>query len=117
MPLRDSALLEHMLAAADRIAELVAETDRETFVADWVIQNAIIRELEVLGEAAGRMSRDLMSRYPDIPWREMTGLRHKLIHDYFVVDLGVVWETAVQNLPEAAEMLRAIAEEQHGGAE
>lgn len=112
MPLRDSALLEHMLVAADRIADLVAKTDRESFFADWVIQDALIRELEILGEAAGRLSRDLTSHYPNVPWREMTGLRHKLIHDYFVVDLGIVWETAVRNLPEAAEMLRTIAADQ-----
>lgn len=111
MPLRDRAILAHMLAAIERIEELVARTDRATFDRDWVIQDAIIRELEVLGEAAGRMSPDFVSANPTIPWREMTGIRHKLIHDYFVVDLGVVWETAVSNVPEAAALLRAAAPE------
>ena len=108
MPLRDRAILAHMLAAIERIEELVARTERGAFDRDWVIQDAI-RELEVLGEAAGRMSSDFVSANPTIPWREMTGIRHKLIHDYFVVDLGVVWETAVRNVPEAAALLRAAA--------
>lgn len=111
MPLRDRAILAHMLAAIDRIEELVARIDRDTFDRDWVIQDAIIRELEVLGEAAGRVSPDFISANPTIPWREMTGIRHKLIHDYFVVDLSVVWETAVRNVPEAAVLLRAASRE------
>jgi len=59
-----------------------------------VLQNAIIRELEVLGEAAGRVSGEFVTAHPEIPWKEATGIRHKLIHDYFDVDLGIVWRTA-----------------------
>jgi uncharacterized protein with HEPN domain len=98
-----------MLEAIDRISELVAKTDRRQFDQDWVIQDAIIRELEVLGEAAGRVSSEFVRAHPRIPWREMTGLRHKLIHDYLVVDLGIVWETATKNIPEVEPLLRRAA--------
>ena len=52
-----------------------------------------------MGEAAGRVSRGLAEAHPGIPWREITGIRHKLIHDYFEVDLEVVWRTATENVP------------------
>ena len=109
MPPRDALFLGHMLAAVTRLAELVSKTDRQTFDQDWVVQDAVIRELEVLGEAAGRVSAGFADAHPEIPWREMTGIRHKLIHDYFVVDLGVVWTTATLNVPEAAPLIRTAA--------
>lgn len=63
----------------------------------------------VLGEAAGRVSQEFVAAHPEIPWREITGIRHKLIHDYFVVDLEIVWRTATVNIPEVRPMLRAAA--------
>ena len=110
MPPPDTLFLQHMLAAVDRIAELVEKTDREAFDHDWIVQDALIRELEILGEAAGRLSLEFVSSHPEIPWREITGLRHKLIHDYFSVDLGIVWTTATTNVPEVAPLLRAAGE-------
>ena len=106
---RDALFLGHMVAAIDRLAELVSRTDRATFDQDWVVQDAIIRELEVLGEAAGRVSAVFTANHPEIPWREITGLRHKLIHDYFIVDLGIVWTTATSNSPEIAPAVRKAA--------
>ncbi len=111
MPQPDALFLEHMLSAIRRLAELTARTTREEFDREWVIQDAVIRELEVLGEAAGRVSPEFTKRHPEIPWREITGVRHKLIHDYFVVDLGIVWRTATVNVPEVSTVLRAAASE------
>jgi len=109
MPPPDALFIEHMLAAIGRIGELVTRIDRETFDGDWVVQDAVIRELEVFGEAAGRLSSEFVKAHPEIPWREVTGLRHKLIHDYFIVDLGIVWRTATMNVPEVAPLLKAAA--------
>ncbi|MCI0433957.1 MAG: DUF86 domain-containing protein [Gemmatimonadetes bacterium] len=99
-----------MLAALERLSELTARIDRAAFDRDWVLQDAIIRELEVLGEAAGRVSPTFVKAHPEIPWREITGIRHKLIHDYFVVDLGIVWRTATVNVPAVVPLLKAAAE-------
>ena len=96
-----------MAAAIERIAEFVARTGRDAFDQEWTLQNALIRELEVLGEAAGKLSTTFVDSHPEIPWKEMTGLRHKLIHDYFEVDLDIVWRTATVNVPEIAEFVRS----------
>ena len=109
MPAPDRLFLRHMLAAAERIAELVSRTDKRTFEDDWTLQDALMRELEVLGEAAGRVSAGFVSAHAEIPWREITGIRHKLIHDYFEVDLGVVWRTATENIPEVLPLIAAAA--------
>jgi uncharacterized protein with HEPN domain len=98
-----------MLGAMDRLSELLSRTDQDTFDRDWVIQDAVIRELEVFGEAAGRGSPEFAAAHPEIPWREITGIRHKLIHDYFVVDLAIVWRTATVNVPEVHPLVRAAA--------
>jgi len=73
-----------------------------------VVQDALIRELEIIGEAAGRVSPDLSQAYPEIPWKEITGLRHKLIHDYFSVDLGIVWTTATKDVAEVRPLIEAV---------
>jgi len=100
MPQPDYLFLEHMLQALSRIEELLTRTDREEFDRDWVVQDALIRELEIIGEAAGRISPELYRSHPEVPWKEITGLRHKLIHDYFTVDLGIVWTTATKDAAE-----------------
>ena len=102
----DTVYLGHMALAIERIAELVGRIDRDDFERDWTLQNAVIRELEVLGEAAGKLSTDFVSKHRDeVPWKEVTGLRHKLIHDYFEVDLEIVWRTATINIPEIADFI------------
>ena len=58
--------------------------------------------MEILGEAAGKLSSEFVSANPEVPWKEMTGLCHKLVHDYFEVDLDIVWRTATVNVPEIA---------------
>ncbi len=109
MPTRDRLFLGHMLGAAHRIVELVGRTDEAAFVADWVLQDALMRELEVLGEAAGQVSKEFVRTNPQIPWPAITGLRHKLIHDYFEVDLNVVWQTATKNVPEVVPLIESAA--------
>ena len=62
---------------------------------------------KVFGEAAGRVSAEFTAAHPEIPWKSITGLRHKLIHDYFDVDLGIVWSTATTNVPEVLPVVRS----------
>jgi len=95
-----------MASAVARIAEFVGRVPRDEFEREWTLQNALIRELEILGEAANKLSAEFVEANPEIPWKEMAGLRHKLVHDYFEVDLDIVWRTATVNVPEVAEFVR-----------
>lgn len=98
-----------MLSAIERIEQVKLRIEKEDFEEDWVFQDAVIRELEIIGEAAGRISKELRDSHPELPWGEMTGMRNKLIHDYFEVDLDVVWCTAVEDVPGLLPWIHAIA--------
>jgi uncharacterized protein with HEPN domain len=91
LPERDAALLLDMLLAARDAQEFVEGLDEAAFVASRLHQNAAIRSLEVLGEAAGKVSAATQAAHPKIPWREITGMRHRLIHGYGEVRLDLVW--------------------------
>jgi uncharacterized protein with HEPN domain len=91
LPERDATLLLDMLLAARDAQSFVRGLDEATFRASRLHQNAAIRSLEVIGEAAGRVSPATHSSHPEIPWRQVIGLRHRLIHGYSVVQLGLVW--------------------------
>lgn len=104
----DALYLRHMLDAIDRVIEATQRVTREDFNGEWMIQDAIVHELQTLGEAAGRVSRELTDRHPELPWRQVTGLRHKIVHDYFAVDLEVVWETATLDVPAIRPMVEAL---------
>jgi len=86
---RDAALLLDMLIAAKDAQGFVAGIDEVAFLASRLHQNAVIRSLEVIGEAAGKVSPAFRAAQPDIPWREIIGMRHRLIHGYDEVRLDV----------------------------
>ena len=70
-----------------------------------VTQDAVVRQLEIIGEATKRVSKELRSKHPDIPWSDMAGMRDVLLHDYIDVDLGVVWKTASENIPDLKALI------------
>ncbi|HNT36374.1 MAG TPA: DUF86 domain-containing protein, partial [bacterium] len=97
---RDLLYLEHMRDALRRILELVGP-DHDLFLNDRTKQEAVIRNFEVLGEAAKRISAATRQIEPDVPWRQFAAFRDVLIHKYDAIDLRVVWETAVRRVPDA----------------
>ena len=96
---RDFAYLLDMKLAADDALSFVTGLDSEAFFASALHQSAVIRKLEVLGEAAGRVSKPFCDAHPELPWREITGLRHRLIHGYDEVRLDLVWDVTTVKLP------------------
>jgi len=101
----DSIYIDHILNSINRILDYISGKDQEAFEADLVTQDAVVRQLEVIGEATKRVSKGLRSKNPDIPWSDMAGMRDVLIHDYIDVDLGVVWKTASEDIPNLKALI------------
>lgn len=101
----DSIYIDHILNSINRILDYISGKDREAFEADQLTQDAAVRQLEVIGEATKRVSKELRSKNPDIPWSDMAGMRDVLIHDYIDVDLGVVWKTISEEIPNLKALI------------
>lgn len=95
----DAVYVRHILDAINQIEEYVAGFDYERFLGNRLVQDGVIRQFEIIGEATKNLSSDLKDRYPHVPWKDIAGMRDKLIHQYFGVDLSAVWETVVLDLP------------------
>lgn len=107
--MRDRMLyLSDILQAIESIESFVAGMDFETFCADDKTASAVIRKLEVIGEAVKQLPEESRQRYPDIPWRQIAGMRDKLIHFYFGVDPHLVWQTVKLRLPALKATVREL---------
>ena len=100
--------IEDMLEAIGRIEGFVQGMDVETFLHDLKTSDAVIRNLEILGEAARHIPDDVVSRHPDVPWKKARDMRNVLIHAYFGVDLASIWQTIQDDLPPLRAQLNAI---------
>jgi uncharacterized protein with HEPN domain len=103
----DRVYLAHILEAIARI-ESYAAVGRDEFMKTYHWQDAVIRQLEIIGEATKQLSAEFRERHPAVPWRRIAGLRDKLIHDYMGVDLAALWEITREELPVLKEQVQAI---------
>lgn len=100
--------LEDILTASRKAQAFVGDMDYVSFAADEKTVFAVVRALEIIGEAAKRIPPEVRDRHPSIPWRAMTGIRDKLIHDYTSVNQAVVWQTVSDDLPLLAVQMESI---------
>ena len=104
--------LKHIYDSIVKIEYLVQMLyTQDNFEAKWIEQDAIIRNLEIIGEAAINISDDLKQRYPDILWKEMRGMRNFVTHQYFGVELGEIWSTIVNDIPILKNQIQKIIED------
>jgi uncharacterized protein with HEPN domain len=104
----DRLLLLDIVAAADAILVHISGRERDAFIGDPTVRAAVLYEVIVIGEAAGRASPELRSRHPEIPWAEVIGFRNVVVHEYFGISWPVVWVTATVEVPDLRTKVSAI---------
>jgi uncharacterized protein with HEPN domain len=105
---RDEAHLLDILIAARKAMQFVGGIDRKQFEENELVQNAVMRPLEIIGEASAKISKDFRKSHTEIPWKEMAGLRNRLIHEYFRIDYGAVGDTIQKDLPNLIEIIEPL---------
>ena len=101
----ETIYIKHILDAIARIEHYLAGINYDRFNEDTLIQDGVTRQLEVIGDASKRLSDEYKASYEDIPWKDIAGMRDKLIHDYFGTDIGAVWDTAKDDIPSLKSKL------------
>lgn len=103
--------LDDILNSFEEVEEFTLGMSFEDFIRDRKTLNAVIRSLEVMGEAAKKVPEEIREQHPDIPWKYMAGMRDKLIHEYHAVDLEIIWAVITEELPPLKSPLRRLSEE------
>lgn len=104
----DVERLIHMKESIQKIERYTEDVSLDEFKQNEMLQDAIFKNLEIIGEAAYKISHDTKDLYSDIEWRKIEGLRHRLVHDYYKVDLEIVWQTKNKSLPLLIEKIVEI---------
>jgi len=100
-----------ILESIGKIESYISGLSYEEFENDMKTKDAVVRNLEIIGEAANKIPKEIQIRNSDIPWAQIIGLRHRLIHGYFVVDYKIVWYIVTEELPELKDKMKQILEE------
>ena len=104
----DLIRLKHMLDAANEIVEFTRDKKQDDFEGDRKLHLSVVHLLEIIGEAGSGVSDDVQNNYPQIPWKLIVGMRNRLIHGYFDIDLAIVLKTATQDIPPLIQELKQI---------
>jgi uncharacterized protein with HEPN domain len=105
---QDETRLLDMLIAARKVEKFAADLDEPAFRKSELHQSAIVRELRVIGEAARQISEAFRAAHPEIDWQKITGMRNRLVHEYFRVSLAIVWQTVQDDIPVLIEQIEPL---------
>jgi uncharacterized protein with HEPN domain len=106
----DTVYLHHILDAIELIEEYTQGMSENEFLSNSMAHDAVVRQIEIIGEAARNISDEFRISHPDLPWGKMIGIRNKIIHEYFNVNLSVVWDTVQDDLPALQKIIKSILE-------
>ncbi len=109
MPHDDAVYLGHMLDMAQKAASRLAGRTRQSFDHDEDLQIVLAHRVQIIGEAASRVSSGTKDAHPEIPWHRIIGMRHRIVHDYMNIDADILWEVVTRSLPELIELLIPLA--------
>lgn len=100
--------LLHILEAIEKLEEITTTTSNEEFLKNWIIQDAILKNFIVIGEAVANIDEEVKLKYPTINWRGAKSMRNFIVHEYFSVDLNFVWETIFETIPNFKKNISKI---------
>ncbi|MFB0553244.1 MAG: DUF86 domain-containing protein [Phycisphaerae bacterium] len=101
-------LLNDIRQAIDRIEQYIKNLSFDAFSDDQKSVDAVVRNLEIIGEAASRVPDEFKEKYPEIEWYKVVGLRHRIVHEYFGIDLEIIWQILQKDLPELRQKITPI---------
>ena len=105
---RDSALVLDIITSARLIRSYVEGVRMDEFLSNIQLQDSVIRRIEIIGEASGRISPQFREAHPEIPWQAMRGMRNRMIHGYDDIDLYIVWNTTQESIPALLELIEPL---------
>jgi len=109
-----------MLEAAERVLQYTAGMTREQFYANSLVQDAVVRNIEILGEAANNLldaGPNIAAKYPSIPFAQIYGMRNRVSHGYFAVSLAMVWDSVEEDIPELRQKIASVLDELRADAD
>ena len=109
MRVEDRVRLQHMIDAAQSAIEFVSGRERSELDTNRMLLFALVRAIEIVGEAASKISEETRAAHGGIPWKAIIGMRNRLIHAYFEINSQIVWETVTEEIPAVLPQLRALA--------
>jgi uncharacterized protein with HEPN domain len=110
--IRDKGRLEHMLESIDYIVDFTKGIEFEAFKSDMKLRFAVIKNLEIVGEASYMLSKELKEQHPEIPWRKVIDLRHILVHGYYQLNFETIWEIIQKDLLPFREQIKTLYEKE-----
>jgi uncharacterized protein with HEPN domain len=108
----DRVRLQHIVDALNAAMRFVQGRNRDDLDTDEMLLFALVRAIEIVGEAASKVSDETRAQLPDVPWPSITGMRHRLVHAYFDVNRNILWTTVTESVPALAERLQAVLKDE-----
>lgn len=114
MPKSDLVRLQHMLDSAREVLDFVLGKTRSDLNAHRMLTLSLVKSIEIIGEAAYQITDEIETRYPEIPWQDIVGMRNRLVHAYYAINLNILWKTVTKDLPPLVGQLETVIHAEQG---